>query len=103
MTEHFQDPKLTERYLAVQQTVNQYNQAYHAHAKILAVSKTKSADAIKTLFLQGQKEFGENYLQEALPKIATLQELPIVWHYILGISNVTRPKILPHILTGCRH
>lgn len=96
MTEHFQDPKLIERYLAVQQTVNQYNQAYHAHAKILAVSKTKSADTIKTLFLQGQKEFGENYLQEALPKIATLQELPIVWHYIGHIQRNKTKDIATH-------
>lgn len=87
MTKNFQDTELIERYLAVKQMVNQYNQTYHAHTQLLAVSKTKSADAIKTLFLQGQRDFGENYLQEALTKIQELGDLGIVWHYIGHIQR----------------
>ena len=30
----------------------------------------------------GQRDFGENYLQEALPKIAALADLPLTWHFI---------------------
>lgn len=62
---------------------------------LLAVSKTKSAAMIATLAKQGQREFGENYLQEAIDKITTLRADPevtdIVWHYIGSIQrNKTR-------------
>lgn len=96
MTKNFQDAGLIERYLTVQQTLQQYNQSHQSHTQLLAVSKTKSADAIKTLFLQGQKDFGENYLQEALPKITALQDLPIVWHYIGHIQRNKTKDIAMH-------
>lgn len=62
---------------------------------LLAVSKTKPAEMIATLAKQGQREFGENYLQEAVDKITTLRADPevaaIVWHYIGSIQrNKTR-------------
>jgi pyridoxal phosphate enzyme (YggS family) len=41
--------------------------------------------------MEGQRDFGENYLQEALPKIAALQGLPITWHFTGQIqANKTR-------------
>lgn len=50
---------------------------------LLAVSKTKPASAVACLYADGQRHFGENYLQDALPKIAALQHLPnINWHFI---------------------
>jgi len=59
---------------------------------LLAVSKTQPASAILSALEQQQFHFGENYLQEALDKIETLQQHPIVWHYIGAIqSNKTRP------------
>ncbi len=59
--------------------------------QLLAVSKTRSADEIRQLHACGQTAFGENYLQEALDKIATLQDLPLEWHFIGPIqSNKTR-------------
>lgn len=63
--------------------------------KLLAVSKTKPAEMIATLAQQGQRDFGENYLQEALEKISTLSAQAvsedIVWHYIGHIQrNKTR-------------
>lgn len=63
--------------------------------KLLAVSKTKPASMIATLAKQGQRDFGENYLQEAIEKIKALQDQPetahIVWHYIGHIQrNKTR-------------
>ena len=62
---------------------------------LLAVSKTKSAEMIVTLARQGQRDFGENYLQEALEKIQVLRGQPecesIIWHYIGSIQrNKTR-------------
>jgi pyridoxal phosphate enzyme (YggS family) len=57
---------------------------------LLAVSKTKPIEDIEVLAEQGQKSFGENYLQEALQKIAVHPELD--WHFIGPIqSNKTKP------------
>lgn len=59
--------------------------------RVLAVSKTRSAQAIRQAFELGQREFGENYLQEALDKMTQLRDLPIQWHFIGPIqSNKTR-------------
>jgi pyridoxal phosphate enzyme (YggS family) len=60
--------------------------------KLLAVSKTKPASAIEQAYLAGQRDFGENYLQEALEKIALLSHLPaLCWHFIGPIqSNKTK-------------
>ena len=61
-------------------------------ARLLAVSKTFGASAVRELAACGQREFGENYLQEALAKQAELADLPLTWHFIGPIqSNKTRP------------
>ena len=59
---------------------------------LIAVSKTKPAEAIEAAAACGLQHFGENYLQEALDKIETLHELDLTWHFIGPIqSNKTRP------------
>ncbi|MFK3916552.1 YggS family pyridoxal phosphate-dependent enzyme [Psychrobacter sp. NPDC078501] len=67
---------------------------------LLAVSKTKPADMIATLAEQGQRNFGENYLQEAIEKITTLKAQPvgesIVWHYIGSIQRNKTRDIAEH-------
>ena len=58
---------------------------------LLAVSKTFAPDAIREAYQAGQTCFAESYVQEALDKIAALQDLPIEWHFIGPIqSNKTR-------------
>lgn len=60
--------------------------------RLLAVSKTFGADAVEEAYAAGQRAFGENYLQEALDKIAALAGRGIEWHFIGPIqSNKTRP------------
>lgn len=61
-------------------------------ARLLAVSKTKPAELIRQAWQLGQREFGENYLQEALEKQTQLADLDdIVWHFIGPLqSNKTR-------------
>jgi len=62
-----------------------------SHVKLLAVSKTSAPEKVAQAFAAGQIDFGENYIQEAVEKIATLKGLPIVWHCIGPIqSNKTR-------------
>ena len=53
-----------------------------ARVHLLAVSKTRSADEIRVLAEAGQRAFGENYVQEALPKIEALRALGLEWHLI---------------------
>lgn len=50
--------------------------------RLLAVSKTRGAAEIAALAETGQRAFGENYVQEALPKIEALRELGLEWHLI---------------------
>lgn len=58
---------------------------------LLAVSKGHAAPAIEALAAQGVEHFGENYLQEALPKLDQLAHLSLTWHFIGRLqSNKTR-------------
>ncbi len=60
--------------------------------QLVAISKGHGADALRTLAGLGQRDFGENYLQEALPKMQALRDLSLVWHFTGQIqSNKTRP------------
>jgi pyridoxal phosphate enzyme (YggS family) len=63
---------------------------------LLAVSKTFDAQAVVEAARAGQRAFGENYLQEAVDKIAAvaaaLPQAALEWHFIGPIqSNKTRP------------
>jgi len=63
-----------------------------ASVQLVAVSKTWTAAAVQEAAAAGQVEFGENYLQEALDKIAALSALHLRWHFIGPLqSNKTRP------------
>jgi pyridoxal phosphate enzyme (YggS family) len=62
-----------------------------AEVTLLAVSKTFGAAAVRDMAACGQREFGENYVQEALEKQTALRDLPLVWHFIGPIqSNKSR-------------
>lgn len=51
--------------------------------RLLAVSKTKSPEAVRAAYAAGQREFGENYAQELAQKAEALKDLDgIVWHFI---------------------
>ncbi len=63
-----------------------------SEVSLLAVSKRKPVKDIRAAYACGQRDFGENYLQEAQEKIAELADLDIHWHFIGAIqSNKTRP------------
>ncbi len=58
---------------------------------LLAVSKRQPATAIRAAYDAGLRDFGENVLQEAMPKLRELESLDIRWHFIGRIqSNKTR-------------
>ncbi|HEX3768663.1 MAG TPA: YggS family pyridoxal phosphate-dependent enzyme [Puia sp.] len=62
------------------------------NVKLLAVSKTKSAEQIQALYDLGQRDFGENYVQEMLEKQALLPK-DIRWHFI-GHLQTNKVKFL---------
>ena len=59
--------------------------------RLLAVSKVQPSAAVRAAFAAGQTAFGENYVQEALAKMADLADLAAEWHFIGPVqSNKTR-------------
>ena len=74
----------------IDQAADRY-QRDSADIGLLAVSKRKPIEDIREAYRCGQRQFGENYLQEAQQKIQTLTDLDISWHFIGAIqSNKTR-------------
>jgi len=62
-----------------------------SQVSLLAVSKTFGPEAVAEAFAAGQTAFGENYIQEAVEKMAALRGLPLEWHCIGPVqSNKTR-------------
>lgn len=62
-------------------------QELKSNQNLLAVSKLQSIEKIQDLYTQGQRDFAENYIQEALEKIETLKNLQIRWHLIGPIQK----------------
>ena len=99
----FDAAKLIENWQQVSEQVAQASvqgQRQKDEITLLAVSKTKPAEMIATLARQGQYNFGENYLQEAIEKIQALRQQPdcehIVWHYIGSIQRNKTRDIAEH-------
>lgn len=67
--------------------LNNLKQKLKPHQNILAVSKLQPIDKIEKLYAEGQVDFGENYVQEALGKVEQLQHLKIHWHLIGPIQS----------------
>ena len=61
--------------------------------RLLAVSKTRSADEIRAVAQLGQQAFGESYPQEAMEKIKQLDDLHLEWHFI-GRLQSNKTKII---------
>jgi PLP dependent protein len=53
-----------------------------ASIRLVAVSKTVSSDHIRAAAEAGQRDFGENRVQEALRKMDEISDLPITWHLV---------------------
>jgi pyridoxal phosphate enzyme (YggS family) len=85
---------IADSLVSIRQKILMIEQKYHRTAgsvRLLAVSKTKSADDIQTAKSAGQIEFGENYVQEAICKITEINDPQISWHFIGPVqSNKTR-------------
>ena len=88
--------ELSKRYQAVRERITQaalQTGRPTLSVKLLAVSKTFPADAVAAVAALGQRDFGENYVQEGVDKIVALKSVAgLVWHCIGPLqSNKTRP------------
>ncbi len=66
------------------------------HVTLVAVSKTKSVEEIKELYDLGQKDFGENYVQELTEKQSQLPK-DIRWHFIGHLQSNKAKQLAPFI------
>ncbi|WP_375476958.1 YggS family pyridoxal phosphate-dependent enzyme [uncultured Nostoc sp.] len=65
--------------------------------KLIAVSKQVSAQAIRSAYNAGIRDFGESRIQEAASKQAELQDLPdITWHFIGHLQSNKAKKAIEH-------
>ncbi len=65
-----------------------------ASVRLIAVSKTHGTEAVQAAISAGQHDFGENRIQEALPKIRQLVDEDAVWHFI-GRLQSNKAKFIP--------
>lgn len=66
------------------------------NVQLIAVSKRHSAESIREAYTAGQRDFGENQVQEALDKISALSDLDINWHMIGAIQSRKCKDIAQH-------
>ena len=67
-----------------------------ASVRLIAISKTFSADAIRAAADAGQVDFGENKVQEALPKIEELRAHRLRWHLVGHLQSNKARKAAEH-------
>jgi pyridoxal phosphate enzyme (YggS family) len=75
---------------AVRQQIAQIAQQHQRNSDeicLVAVSKTRSVQEIRTVAALGQLHFGENYVQESVDKIAEITDIELVWHFIGPIQK----------------
>ena len=71
----------------IEENISILDKKIEKKTSIIAVSKKKSGELVEQAYLLGIKNFGENYLQEALQKIIYLNHLDINWHFIGKIQS----------------
>jgi pyridoxal phosphate enzyme (YggS family) len=88
-------PVNIEQYKLIQKSVTQKN------VQLIAVSKTKPNEDIVELYELGQRDFGENYVQELVDKAASLAG-DIRWHFIGHLQTNKVKYIAPfvHLIHG---
>ena len=81
---------------AVRRRISEALQGDSRAITLVAVSKSQPPEAIREAFAAGCRDFGENYVQDALPKIAALAGLPVTWHYIGHLQGNKAREVARH-------
>src|SRR3954463_10903425 len=84
-----------QQYKEIKERLSAYN------ATLVAVSKTKPVEDIQALYNLGQRDFGENYVQELVEKQSPLPN-DIRWHFIGHLQSNKIKYIAPfvHLIHG---
>lgn len=91
MSANISPEDLQRNLLTVRAQLAASSQSRQPPVTLIAVSKTRPPEQLRSIHQYGQKDFGENYVQEAVTKITALSDLDIVWHFIGPIQkNKTR-------------
>lgn len=90
---------IKQRLLKIQASIRQAEVVFYRQkgsVQLLAVSKTKPARDITIAYQQGQRHFGESYVQEAIKKQQELAAFDITWHFIGPIQSNKTKAIAQH-------
>ncbi|MFI5154303.1 MAG: YggS family pyridoxal phosphate-dependent enzyme [Chitinophagales bacterium] len=82
--------------IANEGTYKRIKEEIKSSAGLVAVSKTKSIEEIRSLYELGQRDFGENYVQELIEKQKSLPK-DIRWHFIGHLQSNKVKFIAPFI------
>ncbi len=89
------ESSLPERYAQLLQRIDAARTTAAVH--LLAVAKHQPAAAVRALYALGQRDFGENYLQEAQVKQQELADLDgLVWHFIGPLQRNKTAAVAEH-------
>jgi len=91
--------KIAVKLSQIHNEINVAEKQFHrdqGSVRLLAVSKTRSIDEIMMAINEGQQHFGENYCQEAIEKIETINQADIIWHFIGPIQSNKTKQIADH-------
>ncbi|MCP1675149.1 pyridoxal phosphate enzyme (YggS family) [Natronocella acetinitrilica] len=92
-------PTITERLDTVRQRLRDAERRWGREpdsVHLLAVSKTKPAQAVAEALAAGQTAFGENYWQDAQAKLQALADQPIEWHFIGPLQSNKTKSVATH-------
>ena len=83
--------------LAVRESLQEASQG--RPVSLIAVSKLQSVDSIKEAYELGQRDFGENYVQELIEKAATLKDScpEIRWHFIGALQSNKIAQLIKNV------
>lgn len=80
----------------LQKKIKTFKESLPDHVRLIAVSKTKPVDAIKSAYEMGQLDFGENKIQEMTEKFESLPK-DIRWHMIGHVQTNKVKYMAPYV------
>ena len=91
--------EIAQALTAVRSQVRNFEQQYQREPDavlLLAVSKKKPLSAIQEAIIAGQRDFGENYVDEGVAKILEIDDASLIWHFIGAIQSRKTSQIAEH-------
>jgi len=88
--------RIADNLQAVRSRISSALQGDSRAVTLVAVSKTRPAEAVAEALACGQRDFGENYVQEALEKIRALAGRGAVWHFIGHLQGNKAKEVARH-------